>query len=109
MMHVGTEIDESLTGPFDTITCAEQVIRCTEIRLRGELQRLLLRFTQTLILQTAHIAIGARYDSIEQQLCGFLLMTLDRLPTNELHITHQQVSVMLGVRRETITDLSQKL
>jgi len=80
-----------------------------EFDSEDKLQRLLLRFTQTLILQTTHIAIGARYDSIEQQLCGFLLMTLDRLPTNELHITHQQVSVMLGVRRETITDLSQKL
>ncbi|MEO6823564.1 MAG: helix-turn-helix domain-containing protein [Nitrosospira sp.] len=53
--------------------------------------------------------LGTRYDSIEQQLCGFLLMTLDRLPANELHITHQQVSIMLGVRRESITVVAQKL
>jgi CRP-like cAMP-binding protein len=75
----------------------------------GELQRLVLGFTHARILQKAYIAMGARYDSIEQQLCGFLLMALDRLPAQGLHITHEQVSIMLGVRRESITVVSQKL
>lgn len=74
-----------------------------------ELQSLLLRFTHARILQKAYIAMGARFDSIEQQLCGFLLMVLDRLPATGLHITHQQVSIMLGVRRESITVVAQRL
>jgi CRP-like cAMP-binding protein len=74
-----------------------------------ELKRLLLRFTHARILQKTYIALGARYDSIEQQLCGFLLMVLDRLPAPGLHITHQQVSIMLGVRRESITVVAQRL
>ena len=75
----------------------------------GELQRLLLRFTHALIVQTALIAVGARHHSIEQRLCLFLLMSLDRLHGNELFLTHEQVSIFLGARRESITTAAQKL
>lgn len=80
-----------------------------EFECGGNLQRLLLRFTQALIIQTERIAIGNRHHTIEQRLCHFLLMTLDRLSGNELHITHEQVSIFLGVRRESITMAAQKL
>ncbi|MBA2660282.1 MAG: Crp/Fnr family transcriptional regulator [Nitrosospira sp.] len=75
----------------------------------GDLQRLLLRLTQALIIQTEQIAIGNRHHTIERRLCHFLLMILDRLSGNELHITHEQVSIFLGVRRESITMAAQKL
>ena len=74
-----------------------------------ELQRPLLRFTRALKVQMTHIALGARHYSIEQQLCLFLLIVLDRMPDNELRITHEQVSIFLGVRRESITLVAQKL
>jgi CRP-like cAMP-binding protein len=80
-----------------------------EFESAGDLQRQLLRFTQALIIQTEHISVGNRHHTIEQRLCHFLLITLDRLSGNELHITHEQVGIFLGVRRESITMAAQKL
>jgi CRP-like cAMP-binding protein len=80
-----------------------------EFECGGNLQRLLLRFTQAMIIQTEQISIGNRHHTIEQRLCLFLLMTLDRMSGNELYITHEQVSIFLGVRRESITIAAQKL
>jgi CRP-like cAMP-binding protein len=80
-----------------------------EFESGGHLQRLLLRFIQSLLVQTEQIAVGALHHTIEQQLCFFLLMTLDRLSENELLFTHEQVSIFLGVRRESITVAAQKL
>jgi CRP-like cAMP-binding protein len=80
-----------------------------EFAAGGELQLLLLQFTHTLIVQTILIAMGARHYSIEQQLCIFLLMSLDRLPGNNLCITHEQVSILLGARREMVTLAARKL
>jgi CRP-like cAMP-binding protein len=80
-----------------------------EFECGGNLQRLLLRFTQALIIQTEQISIGNRHHTIEQRLCLFLLMSLDRMSGNELYITHEQVSIFLGVRRESITTAAQKL
>jgi CRP-like cAMP-binding protein len=77
--------------------------------MAGKSYGLLLRFTQALIIQTEQITVGNRHHPVEQQLCHFLLMILDRLPGNELQITHAQVSIFLGVRRETITMAAQKL
>ena len=53
--------------------------------------------------------MGARHYSIEQQLCIFLLMSLDRLPGNNLCVTHDQVSILLGARRESVTLAARKL
>jgi len=69
----------------------------------GLMQRLLLRYTQALLTQMAQTAVCNRHHSVEQQLCRWLLLTLDRLPTNELVMTQELVSGMLGVRREGIT------
>lgn len=70
---------------------------------------LLLRYIQTVITQVAQTAVCNRYHSIEQQLCRWLLTTLDRLPRNELVITHQLIAEMLGVRREGVTEAAGKL
>ena len=75
----------------------------------GKPQYLLLRFTEALIIQMTQIAVSARFHTIEQQLCYFLLMSLDRLPGNELRITHAQVAIFLGIRRESISVAAQKL
>ncbi len=77
---------------------------------RGELlQRLLLRYTQALMTEMAQTAACNRHHSVEQQLCRWLLLTLDRLTTEELVMTHELVASMLGVRRETITDVAGEL
>jgi CRP-like cAMP-binding protein len=77
---------------------------------RGELmQRLLLRYTQALLTQMCQTAVCNRHHSIEQQLCRWLLLTLDRLPSNELVMTQELVASVLGVRRESITDVAGKL
>jgi CRP-like cAMP-binding protein len=75
----------------------------------GPLQALLLRYTQALMTQMAQIAACNRHHSVEQQLCRWLLMTLDRLPGNELVMTQELVAGMLGVRREGITEAAGKL
>jgi len=76
----------------------------------GPMQRLLLRYTQALITQMTQTAACNRHHSIEQQLCRWLLLTLDRLPSNnELIMTHELVASMLGVRREGISEAAGKL
>jgi len=71
--------------------------------------RLLLRYTQALITQMSQTAVCNRHHSLEQQLCRWLLLTLDRLPTNELTITQELIAGMLGVRREGITEAAGNL
>ncbi len=80
-----------------------------EFNRGGLLQRLLLRYTQALITQMAQTAVCNRHHSVEQQLCRWLLLTLDRLPTNELVMTQELVASMLGVRRETVTEAAGEL
>jgi CRP-like cAMP-binding protein len=74
-----------------------------EFGFGGALQHLLLRYTQALITQMAQTAVCNRYHSIEQQLCRWLLLSADRLPTNELAMTQELIANMLGVRREGVT------
>ena len=69
----------------------------------GPLQRLLLRYTQGLITQTTQSSVCNRYHSVEQQLCRWLLVTLDRIPSGQLTTTQELIASMLGVRREGIT------
>jgi CRP-like cAMP-binding protein len=78
-------------------------------RRNGVLQKLLLHYTQALIAQTAQTAVCNRHHSIEQQLCRYLLSTLDRLPSAELAMTQELIANMLGVRREGITEAAGKL
>jgi len=75
-----------------------------EFNRGGLLQRLLLRYTQALITQMSQTAACNRHHSVEQQLCRWLLMTLDRIPSHELIMTQELVASMLGVRREGITE-----
>jgi CRP-like cAMP-binding protein len=75
----------------------------------GLMQSLLLRYTQALIVQMTQTAACNRHHSVEQQLCRWLLLTLDRVSSRELIITQELVASMLGVRREGITDAAGKL
>jgi CRP-like cAMP-binding protein len=75
----------------------------------GPLQRLLLRYTQALMTQMAQTGVCNRHHSLEQQLCRWLLLTLDRLPTQELTMTQELVAGMLGVRREGVTEAAGNL
>ena len=80
-----------------------------EFNRGGSVQRLLLRYTQALITQMAQTAVCNRHHSIEQQLCRWLLLSLDRLASDELSMTQELIANMLGVRREGVTDAAGKL
>src|SRR5476651_359482 len=80
-----------------------------EFALGGQLQHLSLRFTQALITQMAQTAVCNRHHSVEQQLCRWLLLSLDRLAGNELSMTQELIANMLGVRREGVTEAAGKL
>lgn len=80
-----------------------------EFQRAGLLQRLLLRYTQALITQICQTAVCNRHHTVEQQLCRWLLVTLDRVPSGELIMTQELVASMLGVRREGITEAAGKL
>lgn len=75
----------------------------------GPMQRLLLRYTQALLTQMSQTAVCNRHHSLDQQLCRWLLLSLDRLPTNELVMTQELVANMLGVRREGVTEAAGNL
>ena len=70
---------------------------------------LLLRYTQALITQMAQTAVCNRHHSVEQQLCRWLLLSLDRLPSSELTMTQELIANMLGGRREGVTEAAGKL
>jgi CRP-like cAMP-binding protein len=80
-----------------------------EFNRAGLMQSLLLRYTQALITQMMQTAACNRHHSVEQQLCRWLLLTLDRVPSRELVMTQELVASMLGVRRESITEAAVKL
>jgi CRP-like cAMP-binding protein len=75
----------------------------------GAVQHLLLRYTQALITQMAQTAACNRHHSVDQQLCRWLLLSLDRLKSNELRMTQELMANMLGVRREGVTEAAGKL
>lgn len=75
----------------------------------GATMHLLLRYTQALITQMAQTAVCNRHHSVEQQLCRWLLLSLDRLPSNELTMTQELIANMLGVRREGVTEAAGNL
>ena len=80
-----------------------------EFNRSGVLQHLLLRYTQALLTQMAQTAVCNRHHSVDQQLCRWLLLSLDRLPSNELTMTQELIANMLGVRREGVTEAAGKL
>jgi CRP-like cAMP-binding protein len=80
-----------------------------EFNRGGAMQHLLLRYTQALLTQMAQTAVCNRHHSIDQQLCRWLLLSLDRLASNELHMTQELIANMLGVRREGVTEAAGNL
>ena len=80
-----------------------------EFKLGGPLQYLLLRYTQALIAQMTQTAVCNRHHTVDQQLCRWLLLSLDRLPSNKLAMTQELIANMLGVRREGVTEAAGKL
>src|SRR5688500_5069175 len=80
-----------------------------EFESGGVLQHLLLRYTQALITQMTQTAVCNRHHSVDQQLCRWLLLSLDRLPGNVLVMTQELIANMLGVRREGVTEAAGKL
>ena len=80
-----------------------------EFHRDGDMQQLMLRYTQALITQMAQTAVCNRHHSIDQQLCRWLLLSLDRLPGNQLTMTQELIANMLGVRREGVTEAALKL
>lgn len=80
-----------------------------EINRHGNMLHVLLRYTQSLLTQMAQTAVCNRHHSLEQQLCRWLLLSLDRLNTNHLVMTQELIANMLGVRREGVTEAAGKL
>ncbi|MFZ6742814.1 Crp/Fnr family transcriptional regulator [Undibacterium sp. JH2W] len=80
-----------------------------EFNRAGPVLRLLLRYTQALITQMSQTAVCNRHHSVEQQLCRWLLLTMDRMAGNDLTITQELIANMLGVRREGVTEAAGKL
>ncbi|MEA3198361.1 MAG: hypothetical protein QOF32_2413 [Gammaproteobacteria bacterium] len=80
-----------------------------EFNQAGAVLHLLLRYTQALITQMAQTAVCNRHHSLDQQLCRWLLLSLDRLQGNELVMTQELIANMLGVRREGVTEGALKL
>jgi CRP-like cAMP-binding protein len=81
----------------------------SEFERYGPLMHLLLRYTQALITQMAQTAVCNRHHTVDQQLCRWLLLSLDRLASNELTMTQELIANMLGVRREGVTEAAGKL
>lgn len=80
-----------------------------EFNCSGELQHLLLRYTQALLTQMAQTAVCNRHHSLDEQLCRWLLLSLDRLSSNEVVMTQELIANMLGVRREGVTEAARNL
>src|SRR6202022_2970312 len=80
-----------------------------EFERHGELLHILLRYTQALITQMAQTAVCNRHHSVDQQLCRWLLLSLDRLSSDTLTMTQELIANMLGVRREGVTEAAGKL
>ncbi len=80
-----------------------------EFNAYADMRMLMLRYTQALITQMAQTAVCNRHHSIDQQLCRWLLLSLDRLPSNRLVMTQELIANMLGVRREGVTEAAGKL
>jgi CRP-like cAMP-binding protein len=97
------------------VQSAGSAFRLSRTRLKQEFERhgslltVLLRYTQSLITQMAQTAVCNRHHALDQQLCRWMLLSLDRLDSNELHMTQELIANMLGVRREGVTEAAGRL
>lgn len=80
-----------------------------ELNRSNDLLTLLFRYAHTLIFQTAQTAVCNRHHNVEQQLCRWLLLSLDRIPEKGLKMTQEQIANALGVRRQSVTEAASKL
>lgn len=105
---------ESTSGRAVTVSPGYAYRLLTRILLRefqrgGNLQQLLLLYVQTLFTQMGQTAVCNRHHKVDQQLCRWLLLCLDLLPSNEIHMTHESIAEFLGVRRESVTEAAVRL
>ena len=89
--------------------CLKAHLLLLEFNRAGSVMHLLLRYTQALITQMSQTAVCNRHHALEQQLCRWLLLSLDRLDGMELMMTQELIANMLGVRREGVTEAAGKL
>jgi CRP-like cAMP-binding protein len=87
----------------------ETAVILDEFHRGGPLQRLILRYVQSLMTQVSQTAVCNRHHTVEQQLCRWLLLTLDRIASNEVRMTQELISNMLGVRRSGVTQAARTL
>src|SRR5512134_1335391 len=115
MVGVALFMGGAATPSRAIVQSAGAALRLSGQRLKGEfaragpVQHLLLRYTQALLTQMAQTAVCNRHHSVDQQLCRWLLLSLDRLPSNKLTMTQELIANMLGVRREGVTEAAGKL
>jgi CRP-like cAMP-binding protein len=115
MLGISIAIGDNSTPGTAVVQTAGQAYRLEAKAFQNEVAKysliltLLLRYTQVLLAQIAQTGACNRHHSIEQQLCRWLLMTLDRLPSNDLVLTQELVATTLGVRRESITEAAGNL
>jgi len=115
LVGVGLLMGEEIARSRAIVQSAGSAFRLISRRLTeefhrdGQLQSLLLRYTQSLIAQLAQTAVCNRYHTVAQQLCRWLLLTLDRLSSNELRMTQELMADMLGVRRQGVTTAAARL
>ena len=108
-MGGGTTPSRAVVQSAGRAFCLKAEALKREFERHTALQYSLLRFTQALITQMSQTAVCNRHHSVEQQLCRWLLLSLDRLPNNELTMTQELIANMLGVRREGVTEAAGKL
>lgn len=107
--------DSGLTSEHTTVQTPGECYRLSakvakdEVNRCGSILNMLLNYTQTLMAQMAQTAIYRRHHSLEQQVCRRLLLALDRLPSDEMEMTHEVLGDLLGVRRESVTSVAVKL
>jgi hypothetical protein len=99
----------SLVQSAGRVVGIDAVMLKMEFRRAGHFMDLALRCVQALMAQQAQTAVCSRHHTLEQQLCRWLLSSLDRMDFNELAVTHEFIAGMLGVRRESITEAAHRL
>lgn len=108
-MDGGTTLSRALVKSAGYAFRLKAPILREEFARGGPLQHFLLRYTHALLTQMSQTAVCNRHHSVAQQLCRCLLLCIDRLPTNELHLTQELIGSMLGVRRESVAKEAEKL
>ncbi|MDP3839066.1 MAG: Crp/Fnr family transcriptional regulator [Methylococcales bacterium] len=108
MTHRAMVVSEGYAYRIRTHLILQEFNRFEE-RPNGALHRLLLQYIQALMTQISQTAVCNRHHTVNQQLCRWLLLSLDRLPDNKITMTQELIANMLGVRRESVTDAAGKL